>query len=643
LQHPVRTVTRMRFVGGLAVVLCCAAALRAGEAPRRFESGAVPPARFADPERASKIKAALPEVDKAFRDHFERAKPPGLTWGVILDGALVHTGALGVLDVATRAPADASSVFRIASMTKSFTALAVLKLRDEGRLSLDDPAARHVPELALLPYPTRDSPEITIRHLLTHSEGFPEDNPWGDRQLAISDAVMSSWMRDGLPFSNAPGVAYEYSNYGFAILGQIVARVSGMRYRDYVDRQILQPLGMTATAWEAASVPAVHLAHGHRRQEDRLVEEELLADGAFGAMGGLFSSVNDLARYVALFLSAWPPRDDEETGPVRRASLREMQQAERFDAASASASRTSVDGSLELRVGGYGFGLRVSRPCRFGHAVSHSGGLPGFGSHMRWLPEHGVGIVGLSNVTYAAPTRAITEALEVMHRRGALAPRVPQPSAALLAARQDVDRLLSSWDDALADRIVADNLFLDRPRDKRRAETEALRTRHGSCRPEGPLRAENALRGQWTLSCERGRISVSVTLAPTAPPRVQYLETVSALPLSQGLETLARKLASRIGSAGAPVKDLLAPGVDEAAVARAMAAAADWGACGLGEVREYAGGNEGDGGENAGQNEALVRLDCAKGPLEARLALEGSTCRLRTLRLAPPSGETCVP
>ena len=78
-------------------------------------------------------------------------------------------------------------MFRIASMTKSFTAMAILKLRDEGKLSLDDPAERYVPELKALKYPTTDSPRITIRHLLSHAEGFPEDNPWGDQQLAATE------------------------------------------------------------------------------------------------------------------------------------------------------------------------------------------------------------------------------------------------------------------------------------------------------------------------------------------------------------------------------------------------------------------------------------------------------------------------
>ena len=98
-------------------------------------------------------------------------------------------------------------------MTKSFTAMSILKLRDEGKLSLDDPAEKYVPELASLKYPTTDSPKITVRHLLTHSTGFPEDNPWGDQQLSITDAQLSQMLRSGVPFSNAPGVAANCSTH----------------------------------------------------------------------------------------------------------------------------------------------------------------------------------------------------------------------------------------------------------------------------------------------------------------------------------------------------------------------------------------------------------------------------------------------
>ena len=185
-----------------------------------------PVPRFADPDRRAKLEKAFPEIDRLFQDYATAAHVPGAAWGIIIDGQLAHTGVTGYRDVPSRAPVTPDSVFRIASMTKSFTAIAILKLRDEGKLSLEDPAEKYVPEMKALVYPTSDAPKITIRHLMSHAEGFPEDNPWGDQQLADTDEQLSAMIKGGIPFSNAPGVAYEYSNFGFAILGRIVANVA---------------------------------------------------------------------------------------------------------------------------------------------------------------------------------------------------------------------------------------------------------------------------------------------------------------------------------------------------------------------------------------------------------------------------------
>ena len=315
----------------------------------------VPPARFADPDRVAKLSRAFPEIDRAFLNFAQAGAAPAVAWGVIIDGALIHSGATGARDVPSNSKAMPDSVFRIASMTKNFAGLAIMKLRDQGRLSLDSPVSRYVPELRTLPYPTTDSPAITVRHLLTHSEGFPEDNPWGDRQLAETDATLSRWMRAGFPFSQAPGMGYEYSNTGFAILGQVIARVSGMRARDFIDREFLRPLGMTHTKWDAQAVPGERIARGYARLDGQWVEETPLADGSYGIMGGLYSSVPDLARLVGLYLSAYPARDGDDKGPLKRASLREMQVA--HSPYRSTALRTSVTAPLNLSSGGYAFGL----------------------------------------------------------------------------------------------------------------------------------------------------------------------------------------------------------------------------------------------------------------------------------------------
>ena len=485
-------------------------------------SARLEPPRFIDAQRVSKLRTAFPEIDRLFTDFVGKSHVPGIAWGVVIDGELAHSGAHGYRDVQAKAPVNADTVFRIASMTKSFTALCILKLRDEGKLSLDDPAERYVPELKGLKYPTADSPRITIRHLLSHAEGWPEDNAWGDRQLAVSDEQMNEMLRGGLPFSNAPGLAYEYSNFGFAILGRIVARVAGVPYSEYVTANILRPLGMSATTMAPAAVPRDRLALGYRWEDGTWVEEPQLADGAFGPMGGMLTSIRDLSRYVAFHLSAWPPRDETDRGPVRRASVREMQQAWRM--APAVAVRSDAPQKMVLNSGGYGYGLRISQTCDFRHVVAHSGGLPGFGSQMRWFPEHGVGVIALGNLTYTSWGATIDQAVAALQRTGGLQPRAVRPSPALTEARTTVTRLFTSWDEQALERIAADNLFLDRSEDSRRKEIEQFRAELGTCQPEEAFDVENALRGRWLMKCDRGMLRVAVTLAPTMPPQVQVID-----------------------------------------------------------------------------------------------------------------------
>ena len=486
------------------------------------QSSRAPAATFRDADRLAKLTAAFPEVDRLMRDFVSRSNVPGAAWGIIVDGKVVHVSVHGLRDVKSGAAVDTSTVFRIASMSKSFAALSILQLRDAGRLSLEDPAERYVPELRTLKYPTSDSPKITIRHLLSHSEGFPEDNPWGDQQLSATDAQLSAMIRKGIPFSTAPGTAYEYSNFGFAILGRIVANVSGMPYPRYLQQRVLRPLGMTSTTLQAADVPPTRLAHGYRRQDGEWLEEPQLPDGAFGPMGGMLTSIADLGRWVALMLDAFPARDGAEQYPVRRSSVREMQQVTRYNGATAV---RSADGTLALSAGGYGYGLGIRQTCLFGASVSHSGGLPGFGSLMRWLPEHGVGIVALGSLTYTGWGGVGDQALAVLARTGAMGPREPQPAPILVHRKEQVTRLIGTWSDPLADSLAAMNLYLDESKPRRRAAIERLvASVGGDCRPEGRFVVENALRGRWRLRCGRGDLRVSITLAPTEPATVQFLE-----------------------------------------------------------------------------------------------------------------------
>jgi hypothetical protein len=270
-------------------------------------------------------------------------------------------------------------------------------------------------------------------------------------------------------------------------------------------------------------VPANRLAHGYRLQDGQWLEEAQLPDGSFGSMGGMLTSVSDLGKWVAYLLDAWPARDGAERGPVKRSSRREMQQVARFSNASAVVDTTT--NTISLSAGGYAYGLGVSRTCLFPSLVSHSGGLPGFGSIMRWLPEYGVGIVALGNRTYTGWSTVTNRALELLAQTGGLVRREPQPSPVLLARRDQVSRLVTRWDDALADSIAAVNLYLDESKDRRQAAIDSLRRgAGGDCRNEGPFVAENRLRGRWRMRCTSGDLAVAITLAPTEPPLVQSLE-----------------------------------------------------------------------------------------------------------------------
>jgi CubicO group peptidase (beta-lactamase class C family) len=483
-------------------------------------SDAYPPPRFTDPGRVTKLESAMPQVDGFFREYAVQRKIPGMIWGVVIDGKLAHLGTYGVRDRASQAPVTPDTAFRIASMTKSFTALAVLKLRDDGRLSLDDPVSRFIPEFARMELPTRDTPPLTIRQLLSHSAGFPEDNPWGDQQLSATDAMMDAWLAKGIPFSTPPGTRYEYSNYAFGLLGRVVTKASGMPYEQYVKTEILTKLGMTGSTYRFEDVPREHRAIGYRLEPDGTYSEEPpLPHGVFGSMGGLLTTANDLATYVAFHLSAWPPRDDPDTGPVRRASVREM--AHLWTPSNLTAR--FADGRLTASETGYGFGLRVTSDCRFEHIVAHGGGLPGFGSYMAWLPDYGVGMFAMATLTYSGPSAPMSRAWDALVATGGLQKRVLPPTALQTGMRDHIWSLWKQWDDAEVQQIAAVNFLRDKPSAQRQDEIRAVKSEVGACTSAGPVMPENWMRGQFNLTCAKGTVGVFFTMAPTQPPKVQHL------------------------------------------------------------------------------------------------------------------------
>ena len=613
---------------------------------------------------------------------------PAVAWGVVVDGDLVLSGGRGALRVTPDGDPDgpepdADSVFRIASMTKSFTATALLVLRDTGRLGLDDPVARYVPELEGV-RATADSPDLTLRHLLTMSGGLPTDDPWGDRQQALGLDAFGAFLRGGLTFAWAPGTAFEYSNLGYAILGRAIANVTGEDYADAVRRLVLDPLDLRSTVYAAQDADPARLAVGYRRSPQAAEPwtttepvpgtppaprtwEELPFDayGAFAPMGGLFSSVRDLATWVGGFLDAFPPRDDAEGGhPLSRASRREMQQPHR--AVPPRILAPAVDEPPYLRGGGYGYGLVAEHDPRWGAVVSHSGGYPGFGSHMRWHPDSGLGVVVLASSTYGASSATAQRMLPVVLEAGraavlagagrpttgrpgspavgapsvrptmrpaAAAPGTPWP--ATLAAMETVEGLLREWDDATAATLLAGNVDLDEPlavRAVRFGRAGALAGTGGPLErdPLTPPEHESPAHALWWLEGSLGRVRLEIRLTPHPEPLVQ---TLSVTPVPNPSQPLRRAVASftlctHAEKPGWPPSLTPVHPLDPAAVLRQVRIVnAFVGPCRAGPVI---------GGD--GVRTTVVRLDGARGSVELTVELDGPQTLRRAVFGHPEQG-----
>jgi CubicO group peptidase (beta-lactamase class C family) len=579
------------------------------------------------------LEAALQRVDEMADARVAGWHVPGIAYGIVLNGELIHGRGLGTLRVGEDATPTPSSIFRIASMTKSFTAATVLLLRDEGRLRLDDPIADYVPELANIRLPTTDSPPITIRHLLTMTAGFPTDDPWGDRQQGLDLDEFSRLLSNGLGFAWAPGTRFEYSNTGYGVLGRLITNVAGREYKDAVRERILQPLGMRSTGFVEAEVPDERKAKGYLWRNGAYLEEPMDGYGALASMGGVFTSVEDLAIWVGGFQDAIPPRDGPDTShPLRRATRREMQQP--MVPAGLQISHASSDAMSEVEAGAYGFGLFIVDDARIGRIISHSGGYPGFGSNMRWHPASGLGVIVLTNHRYGAATLLARDVLGELVAAGAAPSRRVLPNADTEAARSAVEGLLDRWDDATAEGLFAMNIELDEPVASRKAFAAGLRERHGDLRRDDsePLESFTPHHAIWWLAGDRGRVRVEILLSPELPPKVQTFGLTSVPePPAVLVDAAARIVAALEPPASGPVvidwPNSLSVGtsVDLGAVVRAMRATeARFGPITLGRV------TAGDG-----ETTATFRLDSPRGRVDLALEYDLEARCLSAVTLIP--------
>lgn len=467
------------------------------------------------------LEQLTPEIDALFAKFQADAHVPGLVYGIVKDGKLAYVKGIGVQNVADKSAVTADSRFRIASMTKAFTALAILHLRDQGQLRLDDLAEDHIPEMKRWTYPTSDSPRIRIRDLLHHVGGFVTDDPWGDRQQILPQADFTRMIAAGVPFSRIPQSSHEYSNFGYALLGRIVANASGMAYTDYVQRTILIPLGMTSSGFDVTKTPQAHYARGYRWENDAWAAEPEMIDGAFNSMGGLQVSANDYAKWVAFLLSAWPARDGADPGPVKRATVREMAQGLNFVTV---ANRIGASGATACKqAAAYAMGWRVAQDCDLGLTLAHGGGYPGYGSHVMLMPDHGVGVFALSNRTYAGPSAPAWDSAVAMDQAGLLPGRAEPVTPAVADAFAAVRAAYAAGTLAPLEGKLAMNFLLDRSAANWAAELAKLKAAVGDCPTAEPLTPTGAMSANFRLNCTKGQLDGMLLLAPTTPATVQAL------------------------------------------------------------------------------------------------------------------------
>ncbi len=473
---------------------------------------------FLDPARVEKLSATFPAVDRAVSAALERMKLPGLAVAVVIDGHVAHVATAGYRDIAAKSATDAETIYRIGSVTKTVTATAILQLRDAGKLDLDVPAARYLPALAKVRYPTRDAALVTLRHLLTHTSGLPRDGGFdSDRtDRDVTEAEMLAAV-SGMELEAAPGARYSYSNFGFSLLGLVVTHVAGQPYRDYVKAHVFEPLGMASAGWTPAQVAAEKLATPYRAGPDgALVAETSYGHlGASEADGGLYLSVQDLGRFIGWQLAAYPARDEPEDAVLRRASLREMHAGSRAVRFEVGPDETEHPRFLAKgRATSVGFAWHSHSSCDFDSTVAHDGFVDRYMTNVGFLPAQGVGIVVLTNTGFVDLGPVWAEVLAPLRESGALQARARVKSSAPELERA-LERLLfvmNGWDDAkyLA-MLSAGHREHVRP-EAEKAELASYAERHGRCTAGKLVRYDNPRSARMSLSCERGRFEMDLNL-----------------------------------------------------------------------------------------------------------------------------------
>lgn len=296
---------------------------------------------------------------------------PGMNVAVAKDGEILFLKSYGLADVEMNTKVDAGTVFGLASVTKQYTAAAIMRLIEQGKISLEDPITKFLPD-----YPVQGR-NVTVHHLLSHTSGMKdyglknEELPgWYTLDLSY-EQMINLWANQ--PFESEPGEKYDYCNWGYYLLGQIIKRVTGISWSQYAEPQLLQPLGLNQTIFghELKIIPG--RAKGYLHKKDTLINVPHRNIEVFSAGGGLSATIDDMITWTHLLHSGQV---------VSPESLKKM------------TTPTTLNNGETV---GYGYGLYVNEFR--GHKKIYHGGTFGFGTYVSHYPDDGISIAILSNST----------------------------------------------------------------------------------------------------------------------------------------------------------------------------------------------------------------------------------------------------
>ncbi|HVU11459.1 MAG TPA: serine hydrolase domain-containing protein [Phototrophicaceae bacterium] len=343
---------------------------------------------------APEIQAAIALVDTQLERELRERRIPGISAGIVYDQALIWTHGYGYANLDKQIGADERTVYRVASITKLFTSTMMMILRDEGKLNLDDPIEKYLPDFKIRSgFPDAKPP--TFRQVASHAAGLPREGDqegWWDCDMPSSEELLASLATSEmyLPTMTEP----KYSNLGIALMGYALSKIAGQPYDQFVQERILQPLGMIDSGFERDKYGDDHYATAYWRESDQLQLSPHWQEHGFRPAGGMYSTVSDIARFISLQFSEEPSGGSQILGG---STLREM--------------HMPVNVANDFNSGfGIAFGIRRVANLK---TIGHSGGLPGYTTNISLVPSLKLAMIVFTN-TGTDPVTISTKALETL-------------------------------------------------------------------------------------------------------------------------------------------------------------------------------------------------------------------------------------